>query len=48
MEGRSEGVKKRALGACSPNLCFRNQTTQTIPLKYLIGRTFTVQQHYLQ
>lgn len=45
--GKEWESKKRALGAFSPNLCFRNETTQSIPLRYLIGRIFRVQQHSL-
>lgn len=30
--GKEWETKKRILGAFSPNSCFRNQTTQTIPL----------------
>lgn len=45
--GKEWECKKRALGAFYPNMHFRNQATQTIPLRYLIGKTFTVQQHSL-
>lgn len=45
--GKEWECKKRALGDFSLNLCFRNQTDQSIALRYLIGRIFRVQQHSL-
>lgn len=48
MEGKSGRLKKEHWALFFPSSCFRNQTTQTIPLRYLIGRAFTVQQHSLK